>query len=99
MEPTIITMVSSCSNLWVITIQPNTFCDQLTIAYRFDPGSAMVAWPRKLAVPVKYITSQQPLVEVTQANRNISHVYLQNGHQEEGHVGCAHDLDHHAIGA
>ena len=50
-------------------------------------------------MPTKQITSEQPLVEVTQANGDICYVNLQSGRQQKSHAGHTYDLDHSAIGA
>ena len=49
-------------------------------------------------MPTKQITSEQPLVEVAQANGNICHINLQGGHQQKSHAGHTYNLDHCAIG-
>ena len=49
-------------------------------------------------MPTKQTTSEQPLVEVTQANGDICHVNLQGGCQKKSHAGCTYDLDCCAVG-
>ena len=49
-------------------------------------------------MPTKQITSQQPLVEVAQANGDICHINLQCGRQQKSHASHTYDLDHCAVG-
>ena len=50
-------------------------------------------------MPEKQIASEQPLVEITQADGDICHNNLQSGCQKENHAGHNYDLDHCSIGA
>ena len=49
-------------------------------------------------MPTKQIASEQPLVEVAQANGDICHINLQSRHQQESHAGCTYDFDCGSIG-
>ena len=48
-------------------------------------------------MPAQQITSEQALVEVSRANSDIEHIYLQSGSQLEGHASRTYDLDRSSI--
>ena len=49
-------------------------------------------------MPAQQIASEQALVEVSQANSDIGHIYLQGGSQLEGHASRTYNLDHSSVG-